>query len=284
MKATMILTLIACCMLFGQAQAQTAPRSQPNWLRVGLRMESADEQVSDLFTRQLRKLGDVEVIRLLRDHYPLDSNEAHDVKLRVLVSTARRYAMAIVATHPADKDSQTRASSGDTELFAAAWIVVADEKDLESKCADVISQFDREVLEADRKRIRFLEPAHLENDAPTTIAPTVTVPPALSNEVEPPGGEVFRAGGGVTAPALLHTVEPEYSEEARKAKYQGTVILYVEVSPDGHAVNPRVVRSLGMGLDEKAIEAVRKWKFRPGYKDGKAVTVAVTIEVNFRLM
>jgi TonB family protein len=78
-------------------------------------------------------------------------------------------------------------------------------------------------------------------------------------------------------------VEPEYSEEARKAKYQGTVILYVEISPGGRAVNPRVVRSLGLGLDEKAIEAVRKWEFRPGYKDGKAVTVVATIEVNFRL-
>src|SRR6516225_3454211 len=98
------------------------------------------------------------------------------------------------------------------------------------------------------------------------------------------GGGVFKVGGGVTAPALLYKVEPEYSEEARKAKYQGTVVLYVEVSPDGHAVNPRVVRSLGLGLDEKAMEAVRKWKFRPGYKDGKAVTVAATIEVNFRLL
>jgi TonB family protein len=98
------------------------------------------------------------------------------------------------------------------------------------------------------------------------------------------GGGVFRVGGGVTAPALLYKVEPEYSEEARKAKYQGTVVLYVEVDPSGKAVNPKVVRSLGLGLDEKAIEAVRKWKFKPGYKDGKAVTVAATIEVNFRLL
>jgi TonB family protein len=98
------------------------------------------------------------------------------------------------------------------------------------------------------------------------------------------GGGVFKVGGGVTAPSLLYKVEPEYSEEARKAKYQGVVVLYVEVDPSGKAVNPRVVRSLGLGLDEKAIEAVRKWKFRPGYKDGKAVTVAATIEVNFRLL
>jgi TonB family protein len=91
-------------------------------------------------------------------------------------------------------------------------------------------------------------------------------------------------GGGVSAPALLYKVEPEYSEEARKAKYQGTVTLYVEVDPNGQARNIRVVRSLGLGLDEKAIEAVMKWKFRPGTKDGRPVAVAATIEVNFRLL
>ena len=98
------------------------------------------------------------------------------------------------------------------------------------------------------------------------------------------GGGVFHIGGGVSAPSLIYKVEPEYSEEARKAKYQGTVVLYVEVDPSGKAVNPKVIRSLGLGLDEKALEAVRKWKFKPGYKDGKPVTVAATIEVNFRLL
>jgi periplasmic protein TonB len=98
------------------------------------------------------------------------------------------------------------------------------------------------------------------------------------------GGGVFRVGGGVSAPVLLYKVEPEYSEEARKAKYQGTVLLYVEVDPNGHATNIRVQRSLGLGLDEKAIEAVRKWRFRPGQKDGKPATVVAVIEVNFRLL
>ncbi len=98
------------------------------------------------------------------------------------------------------------------------------------------------------------------------------------------GGGVYRVGGGVTAPVVLTKKDPEYSEEARKAKYQGTVLLAIEVSPNGSAQNIRVVRSLGLGLDEKAIEAVKQWKFKPGYKDGKPVTVAATIEVNFRLL
>jgi TonB family protein len=98
------------------------------------------------------------------------------------------------------------------------------------------------------------------------------------------GGGVFRVGGGVSAPSLISKVEPEYSEEARKAKYQGLVLLYVEVDPNGRAQNVRVLRSLGLGLDEKAMEAVKRWRFRPGMKDGRPVTVVATVEVNFRLL
>lgn len=98
------------------------------------------------------------------------------------------------------------------------------------------------------------------------------------------GSGAYRIGGAVSAPVLLYKVEPEYSEEARKAKYQGVVVLKVVVDPTGRVVNPQIVRSLGLGLDEKAIEAVRKWKFRPGYKDGKPVSVIAEIEVSFRLL
>ena len=98
------------------------------------------------------------------------------------------------------------------------------------------------------------------------------------------GGGAFRIGAGVSAPALLYKVEPEYSEEARKSKYQGTVVLRVVIDASGRAVNPEVVRSLGLGLDEKAIEAVKKWRFKPGYKDGRPVAVVAQIEVNFRLL
>jgi periplasmic protein TonB len=98
------------------------------------------------------------------------------------------------------------------------------------------------------------------------------------------GDGVYRAGNGVTKPELLKKVEPEYSEEARKAKFQGVVVLYIVVDSSGNAINPRVMKSLGLGLDEKAMEAVKQWKFKPGYKDGKPVAVAATVEVNFRLL
>jgi TonB family protein len=98
------------------------------------------------------------------------------------------------------------------------------------------------------------------------------------------GGGVYKIGGGVSAPVPLYRPEPEYSEEARKAKFQGTVLLYVEIDEQGKTRNLRVVRPLGLGLDEKALEAVSRWRFKPGMKDGHPVAVGATIEVNFRLL
>jgi protein TonB len=98
------------------------------------------------------------------------------------------------------------------------------------------------------------------------------------------GGGAYRIGGGVSAPTVLVKVEPEYSEEARKAKWQGTVVLSLVVDENGAAQAIKVTKSLGLGLDQKAIEAVMKWRFKPGMKDGKAVPVLASIEVNFRLL
>jgi TonB family protein len=98
------------------------------------------------------------------------------------------------------------------------------------------------------------------------------------------GGGAYRIGGGVSPPTVLYKVEPEYSEEARKAKFQGTVVLYVVVDEKGNPKDLKVLRPLGLGLDQKAIEAVEKWRFNPGKKDGKPVPVQATIEVNFRLL
>ncbi|MBZ5646731.1 MAG: energy transducer TonB [Acidobacteriia bacterium] len=97
------------------------------------------------------------------------------------------------------------------------------------------------------------------------------------------GGGVFRVGGGVSAPRAIATPDPEYSEEARKAKYQGVVLLWLVVGPDGRPHDIRVSRSLGMGLDQKAVEAVKQWKFEPAMKDGRPVAVQINVEVNFRL-
>src|SRR5215813_4901667 len=97
------------------------------------------------------------------------------------------------------------------------------------------------------------------------------------------GGGVFRVGGGVSAHRDLNTPDPEYSEEARKAKYQGTCVLWLIVDSQGKPRDIKVARSLGLGLDEKAIEAVRNWRFDPAMKDGKPVAVQINVEVSFRL-
>jgi len=97
------------------------------------------------------------------------------------------------------------------------------------------------------------------------------------------GGGVFRVGGGVSAPKLIYGPEPEFSEEARKAKFQGTVGIACVVGPDGIPHDIRVTRSVGLGLDEKAIETVKTWRFEPGTKDGKPVATYASIEVTFHL-
>jgi protein TonB len=95
--------------------------------------------------------------------------------------------------------------------------------------------------------------------------------------------ELYRIGGGVTAPRVIYAPEPEFSEGARKTKYQGTVVLWLIVEADGRSRDIRILQSLGMGLDEKAIEALRHWRFEPGRKDGIPVAVQVNVEVNFHL-
>ena len=97
------------------------------------------------------------------------------------------------------------------------------------------------------------------------------------------GGGVYRPGGGVSSPKLISFVDPEFSDEARRQKYQGIVALSIIVDAQGNPQRIHVVRPLGMGLDEKAVEAVKQYKFKPAMKDSKPVPVEITIEVNFQL-
>jgi TonB family protein len=99
-----------------------------------------------------------------------------------------------------------------------------------------------------------------------------------------PGGVDRSTGLDITLPVLVDKKEPEYSEKARKAQYQGTVTLYVDVNASGQVTNIKVNRSLGLGLDEKATEAVSQWKFKPGMQAGKPVTMQAQVAVNFRLL
>ncbi len=100
------------------------------------------------------------------------------------------------------------------------------------------------------------------------------------------GGGYFHPGtGGVGYPSCAYCPDPKYSEEARKAKYQGTVVLQAVITPDGRAIEIEVVKGPGLGLEEKAVEAVKQWRFKPAMgPSGKPVAVVVPIEVTFRLL
>jgi len=97
------------------------------------------------------------------------------------------------------------------------------------------------------------------------------------------GGGVYKVGGGISAPQAISAPDPNYTEEARRAKKQGTCVLWLIVDAAGHPRDLKVVRGLGLGLDEKALEAVRQWRFQPALKDGRPVDVQISVEVEFHL-
>jgi len=114
------------------------------------------------------------------------------------------------------------------------------------------------------------------NEAGPDITATYKVPQ------DSPISEIGKPGTGVTAPKLVFAPDPEYSAEAKNAKLEGVCVLALIVGADGYPRDIKVARSLGLGLDEKAIEAVQKWRFLPARKGGVAVAVAINVELQFR--
>jgi protein TonB len=98
-----------------------------------------------------------------------------------------------------------------------------------------------------------------------------------------PDSSALRVGNWVLPPRVILKREPEYSKSARDARFQGSVTLGLIIDSTGHPVHLRVTQGAGLGLDEKALEAVSQWRFKPGMKDGQPVGVVVQVVVNFRL-
>ena len=107
---------------------------------------------------------------------------------------------------------------------------------------------------------------------------------AFKVSLSPVGGRTSYTTGGAVPAVLIHKVAPEYTDGARAANLEGTVVLRVEIEPNGSVSPDRisVVRSLGMGLDEKAIEAVKQWRFRPAYCEDRPIPLEANLEVIFR--
>ena len=129
------------------------------------------------------------------------------------------------------------------------------------------------------------EPAQEPVTAPAAEQqPAPTYEPVAAPAPQPNTDALYRVGAGVSAPVALNSVEAEFTDEARRAKYQGVCIVSMIVDPQGNPQNPRVVRGLGMGLNERALEAVRRYRFKPAMLNGRTpVPVMISVEVNFRL-
>jgi periplasmic protein TonB len=97
------------------------------------------------------------------------------------------------------------------------------------------------------------------------------------------GGGPYRPGSGIAAPELIHEVKPDYTEEARRRSLAGDVVLEIVVRSDGRVGSVRVVQGLGAGLDQRAVDAVRQWRFSPARRFGTPVDVVVEVAVEFRL-
>lgn len=97
------------------------------------------------------------------------------------------------------------------------------------------------------------------------------------------GGGIVLIGKGISPPRVVSQVDPEFSKEARRAKYQGTILVSLIVNKSGEPRDIRIVRPLGLGLDQEAVETIAKWRFDPARKNGEAVEVEIMVQVDFHL-
>jgi TonB family protein len=167
--------------------------------------------------------------------------------------------------------------SGDTSLDRPAWASIMTSDPFPA----LPSQFGGQYL-----TLRFHFDYNPDKDNPAPDAGTVGIVGSNPKPEERSGtsGGIYHRGEGASDPRLISRVDPEFSEKARKAKYQGLCVLSLVVELDGTPSNIRVSQSLGMGLDEKAIEAVKQWRFQPAMKDGHPVRYGpVEIDVDFHL-
>jgi len=120
------------------------------------------------------------------------------------------------------------------------------------------------------------------SQSPLPASPSNSGPPTPSNGSGLPPG-VFKVGGKISAPRVTYSPDPSYEPLAQEAKFQGTTVLWVVVDEQGRAAEIRLSEPLGFGLDERAVDAVKTWRFQPAKRDGIPVAVQINIEVNFRL-
>jgi TonB family protein len=190
----------------------------------------------------------------------------------------RSFEMALPATENRSQEATTLVRLGLVQERQEQWahaegyyfraVSVGDEATALEHLARVLRKAGRQA-EADEKQARAFAIRAARIAAASPTAPAADAVPIREADA---------------APQLLHRTDPEYSEEARSVRHGGTVELSVDIAPDGRVYNVRLERSLGLGLDEKAVEAVEQWTFKPGTRGGQPVTVRAKVTVHFRLL
>jgi TonB family protein len=195
-------------------------------------------------------------------------------------------------------DEMAAAAVGDRPEYAASLLRLATSMAVPSQASQAIGVFDGNILEERIMRLTMDVPkvTRARRIAMAAVAACALLggaatAAALSFDVTPQDGatagtapeKIYHVGNGVTPPALTYSVDAEFTQKAKQAKYQGVSVVQCVVDTHGMPQHVHTVRKLKMGLDEKAIEAVRQYRFKPGTLDGKPVSVAITIEVNFHL-
>ena len=141
----------------------------------------------------------------------------------------------------------------------------------------------RDMLERDMTRAQIRRATELARSCMASNYRNCEVEPVGSVFSKEIGDRIYQLGGDVSEPVVIRQVQPEYSEEAREARYEGVVRLDAIIHKDGSVQVLGVLQSLGFGLDEKAIDAIEQWQFRPGMLNGEPVAVSMNIEVTFNL-
>jgi TonB family protein len=196
-------------------------------------------------------------------------------------------------------DEMAAGVAGDRAEYAASLLRLATSMAVPSQASQAIGVFDGNILEERIMRLTMDVPkvTRARRIAMAAVATCALLggaatAAALSFDVTPQDGaatagmapeKIYHVGNGVTPPALTYSVDAEFTQKAKQAKYQGVSVVQCVVDTHGMPQHVHTVRKLKMGLDEKAIEAVRQYRFKPGTLDGKPVSVAITIEVNFHL-
>jgi len=264
---------------FGQGTLDKVPDSDANQSPPTLRSPSSN---------QMAQVGEIEVLNgpvsfHTRNYLGfgvaanIRANWQRALSEKGIIPTSERKTFAVEFTILKDGTLDSRKvveTSGDPELDRTGLDAIA-----KSAPFMAIPEFDGEFLKLG---------CHFYLNPGRRIRPVSRIGPGagsadIADRVHTSAEGSIRGNGGPTKPRVIYAPEPEFSEQARKAGVQGTILLTVTVDADGDVADVKVVKGLGSGLDEKAIEAVRKWKFKPGTEDGTPVRSEVAVEVSFHL-